>query len=118
MSPKTLGGIGLIFAGLSLAHGMKTTSSLWPGVALFCLSGLLACVAACIEAAAESAKHEAELDAKAEDARVSALEAQIASLTTGGKLNSMATKRLDKEVEAIAAKVEHLEKKDALNALG
>ena len=76
-------------ASFALVHGMLG-HSLWPSVALFCLSGLLACVAACIDAAVESAKHEAELDSKADDERLSALE----------------------------SKVEHLQKKDALNALG
>ena len=101
MSPKALGGIGLIFAGLTLAHGMKTTSSLWPGVALFCLSGLLACVAACIDAAAESAKHEAELDSGGSLETIQVAQAHVAGAVT-----------------ALQARVEHLEKKDALNALG
>lgn len=101
MSPKALGGIGLIFAGLALAHGMKTTSSLWPGVALFCLSGLLACVSACIEAAAEPAKHEAELDNGSNLETIQVAQAHVAGAVT-----------------ALQARVEHLEKKDALNALG
>lgn len=106
MSLKSLAGIGLIFAALALWHGMKSTTSLWPGVALFCLSGLLACAAACIEAAAESAKHEAELDANERDEAIR----QGASRA--------AVNAVSVSFENIDRRLDHLEKKDALNALG
>lgn len=81
--------IGL-FAAVALGDSLRFGRSSWPAVALFCVAGVLACIAAAIDAAEQSSRHEDELDAKVGDDRLAALE----------------------------SKVEHLEKKDALNALG
>lgn len=97
--------IGL-FAAVSMGDSIRFGRSSWPAVTLFCLAGLLACAAACIDAAAESAKHEAELDVteQIEAAKHIAIGEAVCAL--GPRL------------EAIDVKIEHLQKKDALNALG
>lgn len=88
-------------ATVALAHGVVRSASLWPAVALFCLAGVLACVAAAVDASIESAKHEAELDK------------QCSHQDVVERLDIMSQRLVQAE-----AKVAHLEKKDALNALG
>lgn len=90
-----------LFAAVALGDSIRFGRSSWPAVALFCLAGLLACAAACIDAAAESAKHEADLDKR------------DASDVFKRELVMLA-----EHLEKHDQQIDHLQKKDALNALG
>lgn len=97
---KTTLAVGL-FAAVALGDSLRFGRSSWPSVALFCIAGVLACIAAAIDAAEQSAKHEAELDEGGDLETIRVAQVHVAGAVT-----------------ALQARVEHLEKKDALNALG
>lgn len=80
-------------SGVALGAGVSS-GAMWPGVGMFAVFALLACVAGACDAAASDRERERQEDAK------------DAAAQDEGRLATL------------EAKVEHLQKKDALSALG
>lgn len=97
----SLGVVGLV----ALADSIRFDKSAWPGVVLFCVAGLLACVAAAMDASASETEKQ---DSQDVDERLEAIEKRVAS----------DAELVAKVIKDHALDIDHLKKRDALNSLG